>query len=239
MQADPRAVGRTIYIRRTAFTVVGVLPASFRGLVVGEKPDVYAPLTMQQAVFPGMDLLTQTPGKPTRIMFLHVVGRLRPDVTLQQATVSVNAAFAQGLQAEAQHRRCDATEELLNAQLLCDSCRTVSPLRGEWTPLLVLMGLVGLVLLSPVRTSRVCSGPRHRRRRELALRVALGADRAPVRQLLTESLFLATLGAAAGILVSRLGVAALLHLVSKARRRCRSTRLSMRRFSRLPRVSRS
>ena len=104
MQGDPHAVGRTIYIRRTAFTVIGVLPSAFRGLVVGAKPDVYVPLTMQQAVLPGWYPLTLTPGRATRIMFLHVVGRLRPDVDAQQATASVNAAFAQGLRPRSRRR---------------------------------------------------------------------------------------------------------------------------------------
>src|SRR5262249_17304650 len=69
LNADPAAVGRTIRINRDALTVVGILDASFTGLVVGDAPDVFVPLTMQPAVILGPDLLTQQPGQARRVMF--------------------------------------------------------------------------------------------------------------------------------------------------------------------------
>src|SRR5215831_2591421 len=100
--ADRQAVGHTITIRRTAYTIVGVLPPTFTGIVVGEAPDVWLPLMMQPAVVPGSDWLTQPPGVPRRTMFLHVVGRLHPGVALAQADASVNLTFRQNLDEEAQ-----------------------------------------------------------------------------------------------------------------------------------------
>ena len=76
LQQDPNVIGRTIRIRQAPFTIIGVLPASFTGIVVGEAPEIFVPLTMQQAVLPGDDWLTQTPGTVRRVMFLHVAGRL-------------------------------------------------------------------------------------------------------------------------------------------------------------------
>src|SRR5262249_33731503 len=59
LHADPHAIGQTLRIRRTAFTIVGVLPPSFTGLTVGDAPALFVPLTMQEAVVPGQDWLTQ------------------------------------------------------------------------------------------------------------------------------------------------------------------------------------
>nr|HEV7954586.1 ABC transporter permease [Candidatus Acidoferrales bacterium] len=83
---DPSAVGRKIHIRNMVFEVGAVMPPDFSGLVVGESPDIWIPLMMQDAIFPVRDLLTQKPGSVTKVMFLHIVGRLKPGVTLAQAS---------------------------------------------------------------------------------------------------------------------------------------------------------
>jgi predicted permease len=219
LQADPNVLGRTIRIRQTTFTVIGRVPATFTGLVVGDAPDLYVPLTMQQAVVPGSDWLTQPPGVARRTMFLHVVGRLKPGVTLGRADASLNVTFKQNLSEEAA-----AIADLGRRKTLLDAHVTVrdaryglSPLRGEYKEsLLVLMGLVGLLLLlACANVANLLLARATGRRRELALRVALGAGRARlIRQLLTESLVLAAVGAAVGLWLSRLGVSGLLRLVS-------------------------
>jgi predicted permease len=219
LEADPNVVGRAIRIRQTTFTVIGRVSASFTGLVVGDAPDLYVPLTMQQAVIPGSDWLTQPPGVARRTMFLHVVGRLKPGVTLGHADASLNVTFKQNLNEEAATiadpgRR----QELLDAHVSVKDARYgLSPLRGEYRDsLLVLMGLVGLLLLlACANVANLLLARATGRRRELALRVALGAGRARlVRQLLTESLVLASVGAAVGLWLGRLGVSGLLRLVS-------------------------
>ena len=65
--------------------------------MVGDAPDIWIPLMMQDAIFPVRDLLTQKPGSVTKIMFLHVVGRMKPGVTLAQANTSINITFKQVL----------------------------------------------------------------------------------------------------------------------------------------------
>jgi predicted permease len=219
LQADPTVVGRTIRIRETTFTVIGILPAAFTGLVVGDAPDLYVPLTMQQAVVPGADWLTQPTGNARRTMFLHVVGRLKPGVTLAHADASINVTFKQNLNEEAATiANLERRKELLDAHVTLREARYgLSPLRGEYEEsLLVLMGLVGLLLLlACANVANLLLARATGRRRELALRVALGAGRARlVRQLLTESLVLASVGAAVGLWLSRLGVSGLLRLVS-------------------------
>jgi predicted permease len=220
LQADPNAVGHTIRLSRTTFTVIGILPPAFTGLVVGEAPDVYVPLTMQQAVMPGRDWLTQPPGTSRRTMFLHVVGRLKPAVSLAQANASLDATFHQGIEAEAALiADADRRRQLADAHVVAKDARHgLSPLRGEFRqPLMVLMALVALLLLlACANVANLLLARATGRRRELALRVALGASRARLlRQLLVESLVLAALGAIAGVWLGTLGVHGLLRLVSE------------------------
>ena len=219
MQGDPGIIGRTLPIRNTTFTVLGVMPPGFQGLVVGDPPDLWTPVTMQEAVVPGRDWLTQPPGVARRTMFLHVVGRLKAGASLEQASAATNAVFKRALEAEAAGiADPDRRRELVDARLVIREARHgLSSLRGEYKePLSVLMALVGLLLLlTCANVANLLLARSAGRSREIAMRVALGAGRGRVvRQLLTEGLLLAVLGGTCGLAVAYGGTRVLLWLAS-------------------------
>jgi predicted permease len=213
------ALGQSIATRGGTFTVVGVMPSSFFGETVGERPDVWVPLAMQGAVLPGRDWLHDQPGSVEKVMWLHVFGRLRPGVTMQQADTNANLVFRQGL-IEYYGKLADAEmrKQFLDQKLILRPASTgASTLRRSFgEPLLVLLGAAGLVLLIACSNlGNLMLARTTARNREMAVRLALGASRARlVRQLLTESLCLAVAGGLAGLLTAYVLRAGLVHMVS-------------------------
>ena len=124
-------LGKTLTIRTTALSIIGVGPRGFIGETVGQSPDLWLPVRMQPRVLPGRDLLHDSP--PDKAMWLHVFGRLKPGVTPAQAEGQANAVFQAGLQsfygAAAQRRR-----ELLDQRLqLQSAARGASAKRNEFS----------------------------------------------------------------------------------------------------------
>jgi predicted permease len=205
-------LGTRITIRRGVFSIIGVAPGSFFGETVGQRPDVWVPLTLQAVVMPGRQWLHDMPGGD-KVMWLHAFGRLKPGVHIEAAQAAANITFQQGL-ADFYGSAETAKRQWLK---LRPAGSGASQIRGQFAePLTMLLVASGLVLLIAcanlgnlqlVRTTA--------RTRELSVRLALGAGRGRlIRQLVTEGMVIAFLGGIAGLAAAWILRAALLGLVS-------------------------
>ena len=220
----PDVLGRLIAFRGGVVSVIGVTPPSFFGETVGERPDVWVPLAMQAALLPGRDWLRDQPGSVEKVMWLHVFGRLRPGVTLERAQAEANTIFTQGLAAYyGSIADAGLRKRFLDQRLVLKQAATgASSLRGNFRePLFVLLGAAGLVLLiACANLGNLLLARTTARNREMTVRLALGASRGRlIRQLMTESLCLATFGGLVGLVTAFVLRQGLLRLVSDTRSR--------------------
>ena len=228
--ADASVIGRKILLNNYPFTIIGVAPPGFFGEVVGDRPDLWAPMMMQPQLLPGRNFL-----ESVNDAALLLIGRLKPGVTIEQARTNVNEIVKRALTVtlEARMSRDDrnAVQNAKIAVAVLPGSRGLSRLRQEFsTPLLLLLGMVVLVLLvACVNVANLMLARSEARRREIAVRVAMGA--APgriVRQLLTESVLVALLGGALGLLLAQWGSAVLVSLANTGDQRPLSLGLDWR-----------
>ncbi len=200
------AIGSTLTIARHRFTVIGVMPESFRGLVLDwtKPPDVWIPATMYAEAVPPLDAAPVLTGWGFH-SFL-VMARLKPGVSLELAQAELSVLSAKpGSQRTQVFRDLRFTAELYPAQ----RARFWPSYRGSVIQFLaMLVTVAGLVLLAACFNLANLSLARAvQRRQEIAVRLSIGAARgALIRQLLTESLLLAFLGGAAGLLTAEVMV---------------------------------
>src|SRR6266705_2962523 len=218
--ADPSVIGRKMRLNNYPFTIIGVAPPGFFGEVVGDRPDLWAPMMMQPQLLPGRNLL-----ESVNDATLLLIGRLKPGMTIEQARTNVNEVARQALTVTLNARMSsDDRKAIQNAKIAVEvspGSRGLSKLRQQFSnPLLLLLGMVALVLLvACVNVANLMLARSEARRQEIAVRVAMGAGPGRiVRQLLTESLLVGLLGGALGLLLAQWGSAALVSLANTSDR---------------------
>ncbi|MEM7351520.1 MAG: ADOP family duplicated permease [Acidobacteriota bacterium] len=185
---DPQIVGRTISLNGEAWTVAGVMASDFvpPEILTGQRVDVWLPIDASAEVMGRWDT-----------WLLGVAARLRPEVSLDQARAEIDAiAVAVAEEQPNERRELDGTPRATPLVALHDA--TVGQVRGA---LLMLFGAVSLMLLMAcLNVAGLLLARGRERRREMSLRLALGAHRVRVAsQVMVESLLLALLGGLGGI----------------------------------------
>jgi predicted permease len=205
-------VGRSLVINGSKFTVIGVAISDFSGDIVGAPTDIWFPIPMQTQANPGRNYL-----KDPMVSWIVMMGRVKPGVSLAQADASVQVLtrrlfreFYTGKQST------EGLRDLVTKKIqVTPGAKGFSRLRHDFaSPLFILMGIVGLVLLiccaniANLQLARATA-----RSREMSVRLAIGAAQSRlVRQLLTESLVLSIAGAALGLMFASWGSHLLLRI---------------------------
>lgn len=205
---DPDVVGKTVTVNGIQVEIVGVAPPGFVGTLPGDIAgvDLFAPLSLAEA------LRQDTRTKNADYGWLQLSGRLQPGATMAQVRDSLEAIFATTTK-DSLPQPNDPSHLRVTAG---GTARTEAD-RQQMLPFMVIMlGMVGLLLLATcANVGNLLLARGAARRREISVRLAVGASRARiVRQLLTESLLLAVLAGALGLLFSRWGLYLLGQLLS-------------------------
>jgi len=215
--ANPAILNQTVVLNGHNFTVIGVAARGFDGIEPGSVTDLYVPVTMKAWMTPNAGGMEQLEDR--RSAWLQVIGRLKPGVTRAQAKASMQVLFHQILEQEAKDPQIAHASEYERRQFLRSTIDLLpgaagrSFLRDQMSvPLKVLMGIVALVLLIACgNVANLLLVRAAGRRREIAVRLAMGANRWRImRQLLAESVLLSFSGGLAGVAVAYAGTRALL-----------------------------
>ena len=203
--ADPGAIGKTIDLNAVPYTVIGVMPAGFKGTLTVASADVaWIPMSMHAQVLPGQ---FESLFNVRRMRIVNAFGRLKSGVTQDQALANMVA-----LAANLERAYPDANKgRTIEVSSLTEAALGFLPRDVMVTAGIALSAVVGLVLLiacanlANLQLARVT-----RRIRELGIRTALGAERGRLaRQLLTESLMISLAGGLLGLILGNVGASTL------------------------------
>lgn len=198
--SDPNLTGKTLTLNGHSFTVIGIASKSFRSIDVRSSPEIWVPLMMHSVAMPTFKMFGTELFGNRGTHWLDLAGRLKPGVSLQQAESALRTIAVQQEQA---YR--DTNLGWSVAAVPANDARFGSPTGGSFVSLaMLLLAVAGLVLLvACANVANLLMAKAVTRQKEMGIRLALGAGRARlIRQLITESVLLAVLGGASGLLLA-------------------------------------
>ena len=212
---DPAVIGRSFRWNSRVFTIIGIAPPEFHGVVPGLLPEITLPLSMSGEILGDPARLTSD-----SVRWLEGMGRLRAGYTFERAQAEVAAVYSRVIQAEAER---NGGNEFQRQKILAQhmpleaSGNGFDFLRFRFAePLRLLMGIVALILLiACANLANLLLGRATTRRREIAVRLAMGAGRGRVlRQMLAEGMLLAAAAGVLGVLLAWWSANALVAMMS-------------------------
>jgi len=195
LAADPNIVGKTVQLNNRAYEVIGVAPDYFVGTKFALALDFWTPISMAEELRRNPGILAERDNH-----WMNVIGRLKPGVSVEQASAEI-ATIAARLNQTYPDTRANTTKG-----------QVLSEIDGRWAEMgpvfksasAIAMAIVGLILLiACANVANLMLARAAGRRKEIGIRLALGANRARlVRQLLTESMLLSIVGGGLGLLLA-------------------------------------
>jgi predicted permease len=204
--ADPSVIGRTLLLNGHPFQVVGVAPEGFEGPVTFASIPIYVPLMMQREIDPGNDLIEERGNNS-----FNVIARLRDGTTLEQAQQRLNALLLQ-----LREELPDDYEDQVGTVVVPQMEAGIHPMfrNAQVGMSAVMMAVVSLLLLiACVNVANLFLARARERRREMGIRLSIGASRGRIlQQLLTESFVFGALAGVAGLGLAAVAVRVLTNI---------------------------
>jgi predicted permease len=205
--ANSGALNRTMLLNTQPFTIVGVAPRNFRGILSGDAPDVFLPLSAMTLITSGLDKASESPSE----QWLTLIGRLRNNVSRERALAELQPLFVATIQDHVQQLKVKSPTALSRFAAkradLRPAAQGLNELERQWrSPLIVLLIMASvLLLIACANLANLLAVRAANRKRELGVRLALGATRSQISfLLLAESAVLAVCGTAAGLALTPL-----------------------------------
>ncbi len=195
MASDPNIVGKTVQLNNRAYEVIGVAPEFFAGSKFALSMDFWVPISMAEDLRRNPNVLADRGSQ-----WMNVIGRLKPGVSIAQASAEMSAIATRINQAYPDERASNT-----QAKVMGEVDGRFEDMGGVFKSAgAMAMAIAGLILLiACANVANLMLARAAARRKEIGIRLALGANRARlIRQLLTESLLLSVAGGALGLLLA-------------------------------------
>lgn len=201
---DPQVIGHTVTLNSHSFTIIGILPRDFKGLVPGERRDFYVPMST-------LPLIEGSSGKDTSDWWVSIMARLTPDTDESMLRASLEMLFA----GTAEHTPSSEPQKVFQIVLKDAGCGLMASNKNLIKSLHLLLGLAGIVLIvTCVNLAGLLLVRGIQRQHEFTVRAALGAGRyLLIRQLLIESVLVVLAGTGFGLVLAYWGKVTLTHLL--------------------------